>query len=422
MAINITNPTVDPYVFHFTEPVGLGPDPKHFQVDVNFTFSTVPSAHVEASLAGTTDNFANFDRHLTPGSEADVDIGITLAPNPTITPATVSFDVPFDYYNRIGGGEHEILKTTLTLTDKNDNGTDQIDIWVDILGRNDLPTAFNDAITVNDNTASFTNGGVLANDDDVDIHDVFSVIGVGAATAAVAAGGTVLPPEYVAQIPGTATFTGTSVKVDFNKYYQFLAPGESVTFNVPYTMSDGHGGTDTAFVVCRINGTATANFVGTNAGEQMLGENDVDKMSGKGGNDTIFARAGNDTLTGDQGNDVLVGGLGADDLFGGTGNDIFRFNDVLESPKKGSLRDMIFDFKHGQDKIDLSGIDAIAGGADNSFKWIGKKGFHHTAGELDFVKSGHKLVVYGDINGDAKADFSIGFVGLSKLIKADFDL
>ena len=58
-----------------------------------------------------------------------------------------------------------------------------------------------------------------------------------------------------------------------------------------------------------------------------------------------------------------VGGLGFDTHVGGPGNDIFEFNSTAESPK-GSLRDLILDFKKG-DRIDVSGIDAKDGGGDD---------------------------------------------------------
>lgn len=417
MAINITNPLVNPFVFNFTEPAANPSPDKHFEVDVSFTFSNPESVFIQ--LASTSTNFANTDRFG--DNLAEVDFDFDPDPLPNSSPVTVSFDVPFEYYNRAGAGEHFVLKTRLTIRDNNDFGTDTIDIWVDILGRNDLPTAFNDPVTVNDTTGSFTHGGVLANDDDVDINDVFAVIGVGAATAAVPGAGTVLPPEYVAQTPGTATFTASAVKVDFNRYYQFLAPGESVTFNVPYTMSDGHGGTDTAFVACKINGTATATFVGTNASEQMLGENDTDNMFGKNGNDTIFARGGADVVDGDKGNDILVGGLGPDDLFGDKGDDIFRLLAAADSGKKGSQRDAIFDFR-GKDKLDLSPVDPIAGGADDAFKWRGTKGFTGNRPEVMYDTKGSKVILFGDANADGKSDFSVQFNGLNKLDKGDLIL
>ena len=130
----------------------------------------------------------------------------------------------------------------------------------------------------------------------------------------------------------------------------------------------------------------------------------------------LFGGAGNDYLDGGRGNDFLQGGLGLDTYFGGPGNDIFDFDATTESPK-GALRDIILDFKRGQDRIDVSGIDAKTGGVDDPFKFIGKKGFHDKAGELRF--KGQKL--QGDIDGNGSADFEVKVDGITKL-KGDVDI
>jgi Ca2+-binding RTX toxin-like protein len=70
-----------------------------------------------------------------------------------------------------------------------------------------------------------------------------------------------------------------------------------------------------------------------------------------------------------------VGGLGGDYLVGGDGADIFKYTAVQESQNvviNGvSQLDQIVDFTQGQDKIDLSAIDAnpnLAG--DQAFTFI----------------------------------------------------
>ncbi len=151
------------------------------------------------------------------------------------------------------------------------------------------------------------------------------------------------------------------------------------------------------------------------------------------GNDVVKALAGNDVLdlgegkdTGDggKGNDLLIGGLGKDLLKGGLGNDIFQFVDLLDSKKTHSKADIIQDFSHKQfDKIDVSGIDAnsiLAG--DQEFKFIKSGSFTHKAGQLHYVAGNDGVYVEGDVNGDAKADFSIFVEGISSLAKIDFIL
>jgi len=100
-----------------------------------------------------------------------------------------------------------------------------------------------------------------------------------------------------------------------------------------------------------------------------------DKVVARGGDDQLFGAGGNDTLVGDEGNDLLVGGLGADVLQGDQGADIFKYTSVEDSSGalvNGVLQiDDITDFTQGEDKIDLSAIDAngtLAG--DQAFTFL----------------------------------------------------
>jgi serralysin len=134
-----------------------------------------------------------------------------------------------------------------------------------------------------------------------------------------------------------------------------------------------------------------------------------DTLDGGGGDDSLLGRNGNDTLTGgadadslDGGahNDLLNGGAGDDLLRGGSGRDTFLFGETGGD-------DRIFDFAKGQDKVDLSGIDAVAGGGDNAFAFIGASAFGGVAGQLRAYSSGGSHYVAGDVNGDGVADFTI---------------
>ena len=110
--------------------------------------------------------------------------------------------------------------------------------------------------------------------------------------------------------------------------------------------------------------------------------------------------SGNDTLFGNDVGNVLDGGRGNDVFTGNGGADTFTFNDIGGS-------DRITDFARGADKIDLRGIDAIAGGSNDAFNFIGDSAFTNHAGELrTFVQSGSNFLA-GDVNGDGVADFLI---------------
>jgi Ca2+-binding RTX toxin-like protein len=134
-------------------------------------------------------------------------------------------------------------------------------------------------------------------------------------------------------------------------------------------------------------------------------------------------------LSGGAGGDILTGGLGRDVMTGGLGSDTFDFNLFRETGKSAATRDVILDFQHGFDHIDLSGLDAKGGvGGNQAFKFIAAQAFHHVKGELHYTKvnlggtSHDKTIVEGDLNGDGKADFQIELKGLLALTKGDFIL
>jgi Ca2+-binding RTX toxin-like protein len=107
---------------------------------------------------------------------------------------------------------------------------------------------------------------------------------------------------------------------------------------------------------------------------------------------------------------VLTGGLGKDTLVGGDGNDVYDFNAVAESPA-GVNKDVISGFVSGADKIDLSGIDAIAGGANDAFTYISGAAFGGVAGQLRFDVATSTL--QGDVSGDGIADFEVQLTGVA---------
>ncbi len=183
----------------------------------------------------------------------------------------------------------------------------------------------------------------------------------------------------------------------------------------------GGGGSDfgAAFTI-RIAGVQSVPGLFGGKGDDFLyGGNGRDALLGGVGDDTIYGGGGSDSgaasgellyrepglsggkgddlLDGGGGADFLEGGLGTDRLRGGADDDVFRFNDGHSG--KGKLRDVILDFRKG-DVIDVQAIDAILGGSDDPFQFIGNEGFHGTAGELRFA--GGKLA--GDLDGDGAAD------------------
>jgi serralysin len=189
-----------------------------------------------------------------------------------------------------------------------------------------------------------------------------------------------------------------------------------------------------------ITGNASANIININttvAGQQRA-TNEEDTINGAGGNDTINAAGGNDTVLGGLGNDTLIGGAGDDLLRGGagvdrlTGNvglDRFDFDLIADIGKAVGARDIVIDFAKGQDKIDLSTIDAnsvLAGNQAFVFVTAERTTFTGVRGQLIWDKqdatgtANDRTLVMGDINGDKVADFALELKGLHNLAAADF--
>ncbi|WP_310417002.1 cadherin-like domain-containing protein [Mycoplana sp. BE70] len=178
--------------------------------------------------------------------------------------------------------------------------------------------------------------------------------------------------------------------------------------------------------------------------ETKPGTTGNDTLAGTSGNDTLDGKAGNDVIKGGAGNDTLIGGTGVDILTGGAGRDVFVFASVKDSApgysgfvnnggfsplSGGGKRDIVTDFVRGEDRLDVSKIDAdtkIAG--DQAFAWRGKGEFSGKAGDLIFrtfdVKgtANDRTIVYGDVNRDGRADFQIELAGIINLTRSDFIL
>jgi serralysin len=170
--------------------------------------------------------------------------------------------------------------------------------------------------------------------------------------------------------------------------------------------------------------TGAGNFNGTgNAlANTLTGGVGNDSLIAGDGNDILHGGAGADTLAGGNGADRLDGGAGYDIMTGGSGADHFVFgpSDLSTGPALGEITD----FSHAHaDKLDLSAIDAIVGGADDPFSFIGNTAFTGAAGQLHYVVNGSGGVnVEGDINGDGVADFSIAVDNTVSLVGTDFTL
>lgn len=167
------------------------------------------------------------------------------------------------------------------------------------------------------------------------------------------------------------------------------------------------------------------NVVRSGGGDDVLcGGTKNDRLNGNSGNDRLDGGSGNDILSGNSGKDVLSGGAGADRLYGGSGADKFVFKSIKESTFSPVGRDKIYDFMRSQgDKIDMTAIDAsILRSGNQPFTFIGIEKFHKKAGELRYEKKAGDTLVYADVNGDGKADFSVAIDASINLRASDFIL
>ncbi|KZR80151.1 Poly(beta-D-mannuronate) C5 epimerase 5 [Prochlorococcus marinus str. MIT 1342] len=109
-----------------------------------------------------------------------------------------------------------------------------------------------------------------------------------------------------------------------------------------------------------------------------------DDTQGTKSSETLNGGDGKQYMHGGGGDDKLIGGKGSDVLVGGDGSDLFAFQTAQDSRSGKSHRDVIIDFRRGEDKIDLSSVDD----------------------ELTFIAS-------NDFNGDSQVRFSNGLVQVS---------
>ena len=129
-----------------------------------------------------------------------------------------------------------------------------------------------------------------------------------------------------------------------------------------------------------------------------------------------------DTFNGNQFNNYFQGWLGKDTFSGGSGRDLYDLNAVAESGVGTTKRDVISDFVHLTDDIDLMGIDANTAIAGNqAFRWLGTAALTGP-GEVGFFTSNGNTIIRGSNDADAAKEFEIQLTGIKPLTVDDFYL
>ena len=267
------------------------------------------------------------------------------------------------------------------------------------------------AETGTDRLTGIENVTTGAGDDVITINGGASTINVGLGTNTVIVGADDVRDAIVGNIIGTDT-------ADYSAY----TTGLTATLSLIVTSTVVGSGTTTA------NSDTLQffdNFTGGSGNDTLNGHNLTNVLRGGAGNDTLSGDAGNDTLDGGTGNDVLRGGTGFDQLTGGAGNDLFAYNAVNESAP-GSV-DLILDFIKGEDRIDLSAIDAVSGTTGNqAFNFIGDAAFtaQNQNGSVRWFYDAVNNVTVVEVSNDADVapEMRLQITGRVELSASDFVL
>ena len=158
------------------------------------------------------------------------------------------------------------------------------------------------------------------------------------------------------------------------------------------------------------------NAVLTAGGGTVYGNDSANRLAGNAADNFLYGGGGGDVIDGGEGRDIIRGDMGTDTVTGGGGNDLIRY---MSNDFGGLLADdaeRVTDFSAAEgDQIDLRLVDAIAGGADDIFAFIGAAAFSGAAGELRTEAGSGYLMLLGDRDGNGTADLAIRLDGLTSL-------
>lgn len=203
--------------------------------------------------------------------------------------------------------------------------------------------------------------------------------------------------------------TSTSAGDDLDTV-SYASSRKGVTFSLNITTSPqvtGGAGTDRIYAVSGI--------------ENLTGGSLDDRLTGNATANIIDGGDGNDVISGLAGADTLIGGRGIDRI--DCGADKHKDRVVYRSPSDsavGSNRDQVTNFTPGTDITDVSAIDADPRVAGNqAFSFSGTAASPHA---IWYTPRGSDLVISGDVDGDAVADFEIGVRGVTLLTETDLAL
>lgn len=165
-------------------------------------------------------------------------------------------------------------------------------------------------------------------------------------------------PEY---------FEGVLITKTYDSFFNLIA---EITIIQPYVIASvsDKPGKPTSFADFLFGSNKKDNLKGKDGDDSLFGEGGADTLKGGKGDDSLVGGngkdrlgggRGDDELWGDQKDDRLSGGRGSDYLNGGDGDDQLkggRGQDIFAYEANGG-RDVISDFKNGEDLIEMSAAD-----------------------------------------------------------------
>ncbi len=254
--------------------------------------------------------------------------------------------------------------------------------------------------------------GVIQNDDEL-------VLG----SLSIATAVTNRPEGASGTTPFTFTVTRSGEPVG-TATVKWSVAGASVSGTVPATASDFAGGAfpsgTLTFAPAQTSQTVTVNVAGDIAGE--LNEAFAVTLSGQTNgvslgtasadgvilNDDFVSSAANQALVGTAGPDVFLLGGGIDTVLGKGGIDSFLFRPSALGDGATNAT-VLNDFSaSGGERLDLSAIDAIAGGgtANDAFVFIGTAAFTGP-GQIRWQDNGATRTVFGNVDANTTPELTI---------------
>lgn len=237
--------------------------------------------------------------------------------------------------------------------------------------------------------------------------------------------GTVVLGGTLASIESINLQTGANLVLNSSQFASYVGTGTVLAGSGTLTVNMTPGADFYAATVQTAAGaTVTLAINGTDRNDVVKAAYDtVNLIDGGAGNDLL--RGGNraDTITGGSGSDKIMGLGGADMLSGGAGADQFRILFATDSGTGAGNRDILLDFRGGEDKLDFRLLDAdplVAGRQKLDF--VGTAGFSADGGaELRYEKSGADLLVQIDLDGNGTTDMELLLQGAGSQTLAGTD-